>query len=185
MAQCSGDMAASLDHFTALRDAAAERGPCRALADGLAGRSGALSQMGRDAEAAAEPGRALDVARELGYPVGEVLALAGLSVAALDAGDQDGAVRLARQAGQITDGIPGSVARWTSYVLTVVLIEGGDLAAAGPICAATLARCRDAGDLWNQVALLAMMVTLDLEAGRFPDAAAHLRGGLPLHTRTA
>ena len=32
----SGDLAAALDHFTVLRDAAAERGPCPALADGLA-----------------------------------------------------------------------------------------------------------------------------------------------------
>ena len=68
-------------------------------------------------------------------------------------------MRLARQAGQITAGIPGSVARWTSYVLTVVLIEAGDLAAAEPVCAAALARSRDAGDLWNQGALLAMMAT--------------------------
>ncbi|HEY8043849.1 MAG TPA: AfsR/SARP family transcriptional regulator, partial [Streptosporangiaceae bacterium] len=69
MAQFSGDMAAALGHFTALRDAVAERGPCRALADGLAGRSGALSQMGRDAEAVGEARRTLAVARELGYPV--------------------------------------------------------------------------------------------------------------------
>ena len=140
--------------------------------------------MGRNAEAADEARRTLAVARELGYPVGEVLALAGLSAAALDAGDQDRAVRLARQAGQITDGIPGSVARWISYVLTVVLIEVGDLAAAEPVCSGTLARSRDAGDLWNQVALLATMVTLDLEAGRIQDAAAHLREALQLDTRT-
>ncbi len=184
MAQFSGDPAAALGHFTALRDAVAERGPCRALADGLAGRAGALSQTGRSAEAADEARRALAVARELGYPVGEVLALAGLSAAALDAGDHDRAVRLARQAGQIIDGIPGSIARWTSYVLTVVLVETGDLAAAEPVCAAALARSRDAGDLWNQVALLAMMVTLDLEAGRLEDAAAHLREALQLDTRT-
>ena len=44
MAQFSGDLAASLGHFTALRDAAAERGPSRALADGLAGRAAALSR---------------------------------------------------------------------------------------------------------------------------------------------
>jgi predicted ATPase/DNA-binding CsgD family transcriptional regulator len=184
MAQFSGDMAAALGHYTALRDAVADRGPCRALADGLAGRAGALTMMGRYAEAAGEARSTLAVARELGYPVGEVLALADLSAAALDAGDQDRAVRLARQAGQITDGIPGSVARWTSYVLTVTLIEAGDLAAAGPVCAATLARSRDAGDLWNQVALLAMMVTLDLEAGRIQDATAHLQEALQLDMRT-
>ena len=88
-----------------------------------------MRRVGRavDAGAPLESVAGLAVARELGYPVGEVLALAGLSVAALDAGDQDRAVRLARQAGQITDGIPGSVARWTSYVLTVVLTEVGEV----------------------------------------------------------
>ena len=103
--------------------------------------------MGRYAEAADEARRALAVAREIGYPGGEVLALATSAVAASGAGDQDGAVRLARQAAQITAGVPGSIARWCSYVLTGVLIEAGDLAAAEPVCAAALARARDAGDL--------------------------------------
>ena len=43
----SGDLAVSLGHFTALRDAAAERGPSRVLADGLAHRASVLSGMGR------------------------------------------------------------------------------------------------------------------------------------------
>ena len=138
MAGFSGDLAASLGHFTALRDAVAERGPSRALADGLAGRSAALSTMGRFAEAADEARRALAVARELGYPVG-----GGASPGEPQRrrpwtpATWTGAVRLARQAAQITDGIPGSIARWVSYVLTAVLIEAGDLAAAEPVCAAT------------------------------------------------
>ena len=183
-AQWSADLAASLGHFTALRDAAAERGPCRALADGLAGRSGALSQMGRYAEAAGEARRALAVAREVGYPAGEVLALGALTYAAFLAGDHDTAVRLARQAGQITAGIPGSIARYCGLALTAVLIGAGDLAAAEPVCAVALARCRDAGDLWNQAGLLEMMAILDLEAGCFQDAAAHLQEALQLDTRT-
>ena len=44
----SADLAASLGHFTALRDAVADRGPSRALADGLAGRSVALAEHGPD-----------------------------------------------------------------------------------------------------------------------------------------
>ena len=118
------------------------------------------------------------------YPAAEAVALANLGVAALDAGDQDRAVRLARQAAQITDGVPGWRARWVSYNLADVLIEAGDLAAAEPVCAATLARARDAGDLFNQAGLLALVVTLDLEAGRLQDAAAHLREALQLATRT-
>jgi non-specific serine/threonine protein kinase len=180
----SADLAASLGHFTALRDAAAERGPCRALADGLAGRSGALSQMGRYAEAASEARRSLAVARELGYPAGEVLALGGLTYAAFKAGDLDDALRLARQAAQITAGVPGSSARYCGLALAAVLTAAGDLAAAEPLCSATLARSRDVGDVFNQAGLLAMMVTLDLEAGRLQDAAAHLREALQLDTRT-
>jgi predicted ATPase/DNA-binding CsgD family transcriptional regulator len=183
-AQWSADLAASLSHFTALRDVVAERGPCRALADGLAGRSEALSQMGRYAEAAGEARRALAVAREVGYPAGEVLALMALTYAAFLADDHDSAVRLARQAGQITDGIPGSVARHCGLALTMVLTGAGDLAAAEPVCAAVLARCRDAGDLWNQAGLLQMTAILDLAAGCFPDAASHLREALQLDTRT-
>ena len=108
----------------------------------------------------------------------------GLTYAAFKAGDLDDAVRLARQAAQITAGIPGSSARWCGLALAAVLIAAGDLAAAGPLCAATLARARDAGDLYNQAGLLAMMATLDLEAGRLQDAAAHLREALQLDTRT-
>ena len=140
--------------------------------------------MGRIAEAAEEGRRALAVARELGYPPGGLEALGDLSVAASSAGDHDSAVRLARQAAQITAGVPGSIARWCSYLLTGVLIGAGDLAAAEQVCAAGLARSQDAGDLHNLVGLLPMMVTLDLEAGRVEDAAAHLREALQLATRT-
>jgi predicted ATPase/DNA-binding CsgD family transcriptional regulator len=181
----SGDLAAALGQFTGLRDAAARRGPCPALADGLMGRAGILLNMGRYAEAGEEARRALAVAREIGYPVREVDALGVLAWVAQAACDLDSAVRLARQAGQITAGVRGSTARWASQVLAGLLIAAGDLAAAEPVCAAALARARDVGDLWNQGGLLPHMVTLDLEAGRLQDAAAHLREALQLYMRTA
>ena len=180
----SGDPAASLGHFTALRDAAVKRGPCPALADGLAGRAAALVNQGRHAEAAEEARRALAVAREIAYPLGQVLALGDLAIAAQYAGDLDGAVRLARQAGQVTAGIPGSIARWCSYVLAGALMEAGDLAAAETACVAALAQARDTGDLQNQAILLSGAVILDLEAGRLQDAAVHLREEIQLDTRT-
>ncbi len=180
----SGDLAASLGHFTALRDAAVKQGPCPALADGLAGRAGALVMMGRHAEAADDARRALAVAREIAYPLGQVLALAHLSFAASYAGDLDGAVRWARQAGQVTAGVPGSIARWCGYVLTNALMEAGDLAAAETACAATLAQARDMGDVQNQAVLLSRVVVLDLEASRLQDAAAHLREAIQVDTRT-
>ena len=158
-AQDSADLAASLSHFTALRDAVAERGPCRALADGLAGRSEALSQMGRYAEAAGEARRSLAVAREVGCPAGEVLALAALTYATFLADDRDSAVRLARQAGQITAGVPGSVTRYCGLALQLDTRTGtwrglyGELDCCGLLCAAT-GRYAEAVTVWAALAAL-------------------------------
>jgi predicted ATPase/DNA-binding CsgD family transcriptional regulator len=209
----SSDLATSLGHFTALRDAVAERPPSRALADGLAGRSGvmlraavaerppsravadalagrsaALRNMSRVPEAVDDGRRALAMSRELGYPVGEVFALGWLSFAASMARDHHSAVQLARQAAQIAEqitvGVPGSLARVNSYVLTGVLIAAGDLAAAEGVCAAGLTWARDVGDQLTRVSLLLQMVNLDLRAGRVEDAAAHLREELQIALRT-
>ena len=180
---CS-DLAGTLGHAAALRDAAAGRGPSRALADGLTGRAMALANMGRAAEAAGEGRRALAAARESGYRAGEILALGVLSFAARGSDDMDRAVQFARQAAQITGGVPGSYVRWSSYVLAGTLIAAGDMAAAEEVCAAGLARSREAGDVINQWGLLPWMVLLDLHAGRVRGAAAHLREGLQIAVRT-
>ena len=185
-AQYSADLAAALGHFTAARDAAAMTAqvpPDLSLASALAGRAGILRLMGQAGEAASEARRALAAARQIGDPVGEVHALVELSGDAYYAGDHDEAVRLARQAGQITAGIPGMLARICSFVLTMVLTNAGNLAEAGRVGAACLARARDAGDLFNQAVLLPRIADLDLRAGRTGDAAAHLREGLHLAVR--
>jgi DNA-binding CsgD family transcriptional regulator len=140
--------------------------------------------MGRTAEAAGDARRALALARQIGDPAGELLALTELSFSAYYAGDHDEAVRLARQAGQITAGIPGALARACSHQLTIALTNAGDLAEAGRAGTACLARARDAGDLFNQAVLLPRIADLDLRAGRTGDAAAHLREGLHLAVRT-
>ena len=126
----SADLAGALGHFTAVRDAIGDRAPSRALADCLAGRSVTLANLGRTPEAVRDGRRCLAVARELRYPAGEAHALVDLSLAALYTGDLDSAVRLARQAEQITAGIPGWIARVCSITLTMVLTAAGELAAA-------------------------------------------------------
>ncbi|HXZ64775.1 MAG TPA: NB-ARC domain-containing protein, partial [Streptosporangiaceae bacterium] len=143
----TNDPAGALDHFTVLRDAVASRLPSRALADALGMRSVTLQQMGRIAEAVGDGRRALAMARELGYPLGELIALYGLFFSASHAGDHDEAIRLARQAAAITVGIPGPAVRGSDQALTSVLIEAGDLATADRVSAAGLARAREAGDL--------------------------------------
>jgi predicted ATPase/class 3 adenylate cyclase/DNA-binding CsgD family transcriptional regulator len=180
----SADLAGALGHFTAVRDAIADRPPSRALPAALAGRAAVLRLMGRTAEAADDARRSLALAREIRDPVGELLALAEVSLDAHYAGHHDEAVRLARQAGQIKAGTPSPLARTCSYVLTIALAGAGDLAEAARTGAAGLARARDAGDLWTQAALLPRVVELDLRAARTDDAAAHLREGLHLAVRT-
>jgi predicted ATPase/class 3 adenylate cyclase/DNA-binding CsgD family transcriptional regulator len=171
----SADPGGSLGHCTAVIDAIGTGGPARALADCLAVRSILLSNRGQIPEAEEDGRRSLAVARELGYPFGEAHALGALSIAAMAAGNLDDAGRLARQAGQISAGVAGTLARWCRYVLTAVLIEAGDLAAAEHVCAVTLARSQDAGDLWGLPALLVQLGTVTLRTGRMPEAAAYLR----------
>jgi predicted ATPase/class 3 adenylate cyclase/DNA-binding CsgD family transcriptional regulator len=178
----AADLAGALGHYTAVCDAVGDRGPSRALADCLSGRSVTLANLGRVAEAVEEGRRSLAMAQELGYPVGQSMALADLSIATGYAGDILGAVQLARQARQIPD-LPGWQARKLSQLLSGWLAEAGDLAAADSMCAAALARSRDVGDLWNLTSLLAYMADLDLQAGRLEDAAGHLREGLQVTVR--
>jgi len=183
-AEFSADMAGALEHFTALRDAVAGRPPSSALADALAGRSYALRDLGQIPEAAEDARRALAVAREVGYPFGEVVALLDLALAAAAVGDVGDAVRLARQAGQVPGDVPVSITRTCSVWLTEVLIQADDFAAAERVCADGLAASRDAGDMVNLPTLLARLALLELRASRAEDAAAHMREALQLALRT-
>ena len=178
------DMAGALRHFTAVRDAIGDRGPSRALAACLAGRADTLEHMGRLAEAAAEARRSLALAREIGDPAAEALALLLLGFASWYADDVDDALQAYRQARQIPADIPGWIARMCSELLAIALAEAGDLAAAGRACADALARSREAGDLQSLPGLLDTMARLDLQAGRVEDAAAHLHEALQLVVRT-
>ena len=123
-ARFSADLAGALGHFTAVRDAVRDQGPSRVLADALTGRSSALRELGRIAEAAGDARSALTLAREADYPAGEALALTELSQIAMHADDLGSAVRLARQAGQITAGIPGRIGRVCTTSLAGVLTRG-------------------------------------------------------------
>jgi DNA-binding CsgD family transcriptional regulator len=143
-----------------------------------------LRDLGQFPAAAEDARRALAVAREVGHPFGEVVALLDLALAAAAVGDLGDAVRLARQAGQVRGDIPASITRTCSVWLTEVLIQANDFAAAERVCADGLAASRDVGDMVNLPTLLARMALLDLRAGRAEDAAAYLREALQLALRT-
>jgi predicted ATPase/class 3 adenylate cyclase/DNA-binding CsgD family transcriptional regulator len=180
----AADLAGALGHFTAVRDAIAARGPSRALAESMTGRSIVFTTQGALAEGAEEARRALAMARSLGHPVGEVLALGDLAIAAMDGGDYDGALQLVRQAQQIPADIPGWLTRAGHNLMVAVLIETGELGDAERICAAVLTQSRDAGDLRVLGSLLTMMANMDLRAGRTQAAAAHIRESLQITMRT-
>jgi predicted ATPase/DNA-binding CsgD family transcriptional regulator/tetratricopeptide (TPR) repeat protein len=182
-ARFSADMAGALGHFTAVRDAVLDHGPSRVLADALIGRSTALRELGRIAEATSDARSALALAREAGHPGGEALALLELTQIAMHADDLGSAVRLGWQARQITAGIPGRIARACTTSLAGALIEAGDFAAAEGVCAAALAPFRDAGHLENLTQLLSQMALLELNTGRVEDGAAHLRESVQIAAR--
>ena len=182
-ARFSADMAGALGHFTELRDAVCDRGPSQTLADALVGRASVLREQIRIDEAVEDAGRALAMARTIGYPDGEVLALVNLSQAAMIADEINRAVRLAREAEQITVPVLHRAEQSRSVTLTSVLIATGDVTAAEGICAAGMARCRSVDNLPHLARLLIQMVCLDLETGRIQDAAVHLREALRILVR--
>jgi non-specific serine/threonine protein kinase len=178
----SGDLAGVIQITSAIVAVMKDQ-PSRTVVDSLTLESMALSNLGRAQEASGCARRALAMARELGYALGEVEALMNLLINAFLTGRLDDAVGLARQAEQIQD-IPGRAARSRSRLLMAALIDAGDLAAAKQVCVATLASTRAAGDIWTLGALLWQLVELDLWGGRPIDAAAHLREAAQVMLRT-
>jgi DNA-binding CsgD family transcriptional regulator/tetratricopeptide (TPR) repeat protein len=193
LAQVAGlteDPPAALHHLTAARDALQDTsrsddavGPWL-LSMCLGGRSSALIRVDRVAEALEDGRRALDLAREIGIGGLEAMALACLSLAVWYDGDRDGALRLARQALAIAEEFAGSLQRGLSQIVTGILTEAGDLAAAEQACTAALASCRNVGDLTNLCGALWHRTILDLRTGRIDDAPAHLRELFQIATQT-
>jgi DNA-binding CsgD family transcriptional regulator len=193
LAQVAGlteDPPAALHHLTAARDALQDTsrsddavGPWL-LSMCLGGRSSALIRVDRVAEALEDGRRALDLAREVGIGGLEAMALACLSLAVWYDGDRDGALRLARQALAIAEEFAGSLQRGLSQIVTGILTEAGDLAAAEQACTAALASCRNVGDLTNLCGALWHRTILDLRTGRIDHAPAHLRELFQIATQT-
>jgi predicted ATPase/DNA-binding CsgD family transcriptional regulator len=185
-----GDPLTALTHYAAVRQALEdpglshpELGPVL-LVLCLSAQSSALLQADRLAEADESARRALALAREVGLEGPEVVALTCLALVSWRADDQDGALRLVRQAQAISDEFAGGVDRGLSNFVTMTLIEAGDLAGAEQACAAGLAACRELGDLANLSGQLRNQTMLDLWTGRLDEAAVHLREQLQIATET-
>ena len=186
----ASDPVAALEHYDTVRNVledqarpASWEGPVL-LSLCLDGRSAALLQLGRVAEAVDDASRALAVARQASSQGLEAAALACLGVAAWQVGDRDGALRIVREAQGIPDEFAGGLYRALSSFIAMILTEVGDLDGAEQACAAGLASCRDVGDLANLSSQLWNQAILDLRAGRIGDAAAHLREQLQIAVQT-
>jgi non-specific serine/threonine protein kinase len=183
-ANLAGDFLGSLKHYALAISAVADDPRSPVLADATSGRASCLLNLRRNAEAAEEAERALDLARDIGYPAGEARALLTLSIAAQYAGDEPKALDWARQATRIDPRvIPGWLARQCNHSLADILFDMGDLAAAEDTCVTELDRSRQAGDLISQSFCLDLLAELDQRAGRIPEAGAHLRESLEITTR--
>jgi len=154
------------------------------LVDALASRSAALVNVNRVPEGIQDARRAVALAREMGYPAGEALALANLSLGVYYAGDLEDALACASQAQQIDPAvIPGWIARRCNDFLILVLLETGDLPSAEQCVADGLAQALRAGDTHSQALCLGLMADMDQRAGRILEAGPHLRESLELSTR--
>jgi predicted ATPase/DNA-binding CsgD family transcriptional regulator len=183
-ADLAGDFLGALRHYALAIKAVADDPRSPTLADATSGRANCLLNLRRNAEAAEEAGRALGLARLIGYPAGEARALLTLSIAAQYAGDVDQALDWARQATRVDPrAIPGRLARQISHTLADILIDVGDLAAAEESCVTELDRARQAGDRHSQAFCLDLLAELDQRAGRIAEAGAHLRESLEIATR--
>ena len=182
-AHLAGDFLGALKHYALAISAVADDPRSPVLADATSGRANCLLNLRRNAEAAEEAERALDLARDIGYPAGEARALLTLSIAAQYAGDEPKALDWARQATRIDPrAIPGRLARQCNDSLADILVDVGDLAAAEDTCVTELDRARQAGDLISQSFCLDLLAELDQRAGRIPEAGAHLLESLEIAT---
>ena len=176
---------ARLEHYTAVLDAMDVTEPSVMLVRALNGRAECLGDLGLCTESAADARRALALARELGYPAGEAIALLYLGMLAHFAGDHEESLAWLQRAHQVHPAaMPGRTARECSIYLAKALREvPGQAGSALQTCTQALAGARQAGALHQQTDCLQLMADLDLQTGRLPEARAHLREAIEIARR--
>jgi non-specific serine/threonine protein kinase len=185
LASDTGDSAAGTDHLTAAIEAIRNGPPSRLLVAALAGGRVVTRLNLHDIPGAVDDARhALSLARELGDAGSELFALTALSAATYYAGDTSEALDWARQAqGLLPLDVPGHLARWSHYILAVVLAEIGERDSTRRVCAAGLALSRQVDDPVYLAPLLGIMADIERQTGNLADAGAHLREAAALASR--
>jgi predicted ATPase/DNA-binding CsgD family transcriptional regulator len=177
----NSSMERALAHYSAVCDAAGDRGPSPLLANALDSRAHSLVQLLRLDEGAALARASLAMSRELGILACEASSLVTLGDAAFHAGRAEEALPWYRQACQVDPAqIPGPLGRACSLLLANALRRVGDGSAALRICANVLSQASAADDLQTQAAARSVMADLERQAGQVAAGAAHLSEALRL-----
>jgi non-specific serine/threonine protein kinase len=178
------DETVALGHYTAARDALAGGPPTAALADALAGRANCLLNLDHTPEAVREARRALELARELRYPAGEVRALWWLGSSAYYTGDNPACLAWWLKAQRIDPAcVPGSLVRRSTLFVALALAGNGHLADAQEHGARALALARQTGAVFDEADALMTLATISLLMGQAPEARVYLAEGMELTSR--
>jgi predicted ATPase/DNA-binding CsgD family transcriptional regulator len=183
-AYLTGDFAGSVGYFTAICDAAADQEPPPVLVDALAARSFVLLGTNRVADGIEDARQALALARKIGHPAGEALALFDLSAGASYTGNVTDSVAWAQQAQGIGPaGIPGWIGRLINNSLMNALLDSGDVSSAWQHGVVGLVQARDAGDVVSLAFFLVRMASMAQLAGCIPEGWVYLRESVEIATR--
>jgi predicted ATPase/DNA-binding CsgD family transcriptional regulator len=170
---------AGLDHFSAARDALVARGPSPLLVRALNGRAHCLAHLRRYSEAIREVKDAAAMAAGLAWPAGEAISLTSLAVLAHYTGNNADSLAYLRRAQRIDPAtIPDGVARAARIYLARALTEAGELAEARRLGAWALDWAKTAGTPFDVAECLALLATVELQAGHTATAAQHIRDAL-------
>jgi predicted ATPase/DNA-binding CsgD family transcriptional regulator len=170
---------AGLDHFSAAQDALVTRGPSPLLIRTLNERAHCLAHLRRYGEAIRDAKDALAMAADLAWPTGEAISLTSLAVLAHYTGNNADTLAYLRRAQRIDPAtIPDAVARAARIYLGRALIEVGELAAARHLGVQALDWAKTAGTPFDVAECLALLATLELQAGHTATAAQHIRDAL-------
>jgi predicted ATPase/DNA-binding CsgD family transcriptional regulator len=193
LSRVGSDRSLVLSHFSMVVDALREQPPSPELVEGLTGRSSALRNVGRLAEAAEDAHTALRLAREIRYAAGEADAMLELSHISMYADQPEDAVEWAMQAQQVPDDqIPDRRVRLVKEALPMALVitgrlDGlttGQLAGLEAQCAQVLALAVSAGDAALQADMHFISATLATKTGRLAAAAASLHAAATVAAQT-
>jgi DNA-binding CsgD family transcriptional regulator len=183
-AYLTGDFGGSVGYFTAICDAAADQEPPSVLVDALAARSFVLLGTNRVADGIEDARQALALARKIGHPAGEALALFDLSAGASYTGNVTDSVAWAQQAQGIGPaGIPGWIGRLINNSLMNALLDSGDVSSAWQHGVVGLVQARDAGDVVSLAFFLVRMASMAQLVGCIPEGWVYLRESIEIATR--